>query len=112
MDIQIIAKACHEVNRAFCAAIGDNSQVPWEEAPEWQREATFAMVKFRQENPEAPTSATHDEWADAKIRDGWVYGPVKDAETKTHPCILPFEELPTEQQAKDVLIAAVIKYLS
>jgi len=32
MDItkERIAKVCHEVNRAYCAGIGDNSQVPWE----------------------------------------------------------------------------------
>jgi hypothetical protein len=29
-----IAKVCHETNRAYCETLGDNSQPPWEEAPE------------------------------------------------------------------------------
>ena len=35
MDIEKIAKTCHEVNKVFCEALGDDSQVSWEEAPEW-----------------------------------------------------------------------------
>lgn len=27
-----IAKMAHEVNRAYCQSIGDNSQLPWEDA--------------------------------------------------------------------------------
>lgn len=33
-----IARVCHEVNRAYCQALGDNSQPTWEEAPQWQRQ--------------------------------------------------------------------------
>jgi hypothetical protein len=32
-----IAKVCHEANRAYCQTISDNSQLPWEQAKEWQR---------------------------------------------------------------------------
>src|SRR5438105_262770 len=35
--VEACARAAHEVNRAYCLALGDASQVAWEDAPEWQR---------------------------------------------------------------------------
>ena len=43
-----------------------------------------------------------------KLDDGWKYGPVKDAEKKEHPCLVPFEQLPKEQQAKDYLFRGAV----
>jgi hypothetical protein len=107
-----IAIICHESNRAYCAAIGDNSQLPWGEAPEWQRDSAINGVKFVQENPDAPDSASHDNWMRQKEEEGWVYGEVKDPEAKTHPCMVPFDELPPEQQAKDSLFRSIVKALT
>lgn len=50
----------------------------------------------------------HDSWLAEKARDGWVYGKVKDADAKTHPCIVPFSQLPVEQQIKDALFRATV----
>jgi hypothetical protein len=47
-----------------------------------------------------------------KVADGWVYGPVKDAVKREHPCMVPFTELPREQQAKDFIFRAVVHALS
>lgn len=99
--IEAAAKAAHEANRAHCQAIGDDSQVPWDEAPEWQKESARKGVLFLIANPGAGDSAQHDSWMAAKVADGWVHGEVKDAEAKTHPCLVPFDQLPPEQQAKD-----------
>lgn len=107
-----IAKVCHEVNRVFCKSIGDMSQLPWEEAEQWQRTSAFAGVRFRLENPTSPASAQHDNWMADKIRDGWVYGELKDATAKTHPCLVPYEQLPKEQQTKDALFMAVVSAMS
>ena len=30
----------------------------------------------------------HESWCAAKVRDGWIYGDVKDAEARTHPCLV------------------------
>jgi len=43
---------------------------------------------------------------------GWKYGAVKDADKKEHPCFVPYEELPKEQQAKDHLFKATVSALS
>jgi hypothetical protein len=102
-----IARICHEANRALCECNGDFSQVVWAEAPEWQKDSAKAGVKFRDENPAAPASATHDAWSATKIADGWTYGPEKDASIKQHPCLVPFDQLPPHQRAKDVLFGGI-----
>lgn len=107
--IEAVAAICHEANRAYCASLGDFSQLPWRQAPIWQRGSCVDGVRFRLENPDVPPSASHDNWAREKVRTGWKYGPVKDAELKTHPCLVPFEKLPPEQQFKDVLFGLIVQ---
>lgn len=109
---EVIARVCHEANRAYCAAIGDKSQVPWSEAPEWQKESAINGVQFCLANPAAPPSANHDSWLEEKRRTGWKYGPVKDPGKKEHPCFVPYGELPAEQKAKDALFKAIVAALS
>lgn len=108
MNIEQIAQCAHEINRAYCQALGDNSQLPWAEAPEWQRSSAVNGVKFHMENPEAGPDASHNSWMKQKTEEGWKYGPVKDAEKKEHPCYVPYAELPTEQKAKDYIFRAVV----
>ena len=112
IDFVGIAKVCHEANRALCAGLGDNSQLPWEDAPQWQRDSAVNGVRFNMENPDAPASASHDSWLEEKRVNGWSWGLEKDAELKTHPCYVPYEELPKEQQAKDHLFKATVAALA
>lgn len=103
-----IAMTCHEANRAYCAYLGDDSQKPWADAPDWQRESALKGVEFHLANPDAGDAASHDSWMAQKVADGWVYGETKDEEKKTHPCIVPFDQLPKEQQFKDALFRAIV----
>ncbi len=107
----IIAMVCHAANKAWCEAHEDYSQSPWEEAPLWQRESAVKGVEFRLANPEAPQSAQHEAWMADKVKDGWVYGEVKDAEAKTHPCIVAYEDLPELHKKKDALFQAIVDSL-
>jgi RyR domain. len=54
----------------------------------------------------------HQNWLDQKKKDGWVYGKTKDAEKKTHPCMVPYSDLPKEQQVKDHLFHAIVSILT
>ena len=110
IDNELIAKICHEANRVWCEGHGDDSQLTWDEAPDWQRlSATIGVEGARRGNtPEE----SHESWLTEKARTGWVYGPVKDPVAKTHPCIVPYDELPPEQQAKDHLFTAIVRALA
>lgn len=112
MDVQSIARVCHEANRAYCQSIGDNSQLDWDSAPDWQKHSVENGVRFHLENPNAAPSHSHEEWLKEKQATGWKYGPVKDPEKKEHPCFVPYEELPEEQKKKDALFIAVVHALA
>ena len=111
MEIEQIARVCHEVNAAYCLALGDDSQPRWEVAPQWQRDSAIAGVKFHLES-ERSASASHESWLAQKEADGWTFGPVKDPARKQHPCMVPFDALPREQQAKDFIFRAVVGALA
>lgn len=106
--IEDVAEACHEINRAYCQAIGDNSQPTWADAPKWQKSSAINGVKFHLENPNASPSASHDSWLAQKVAEGWIYGEIKDPEKKTHPCCVPYDDLPKEQKAKDYLFKQTV----
>lgn len=115
MNTAAIARVCHEANRAYCLGLGDDSQLPWEHAPEWQVASAIHGVEFHHKNLalglSVPDSASHDSWLREKKAAGWSYGPVKDADKKQHPCYVPYEDLPLDQRLKDTLFAAVVKSL-
>jgi hypothetical protein len=106
-----IAVACHEANKVWCEANNDFSQKHWYACEGWQQDSAIEGVKFRLANPDAKEDAQHNAWMESKIKDGWVYGEVKDAEKKTHPCLVPFDKLPGFQQKKDRLFCAIVDAL-
>jgi len=111
MKPRVIAQVAHEINRAYCASLGDVSQAAWSDAPEWQRQSAMAGVAMHIANPTATPADSHASWLAEKIAAGWIYGPVKDADKKEHPCCVPYDELPAEQKAKDYLFRAVVHQL-
>ena len=40
-------------------------------------------------------------WAAGRIKERWTYGEVKDAEKKTTPCLVPYDELPESEKEYD-----------
>lgn len=111
MKVLVIARVAHEINRAYCASLGDTSQPAWEDAPEWQQQSAIAGVEMHLANPDATPEQSHESWLAQKVADGWVYGEVKDAEKKEHPCCRPYDELPAEQKSKDYLFRSVVHML-
>lgn len=43
----------------------------------------------------------HEVWAETRIKQGWTYGKQRDDKLKTHPCLVPYEELPEEEREYD-----------
>jgi len=109
--VERIATVAHECNAAYCRTIGDNSQPRWEDAPDWQRSSAADGVRAIAEGRITAPQDSHANWFAHKQREGWRYGPTKNPETKEHPCMVPFAELPPEQQAKDRLFFGVVQAL-
>ena len=43
----------------------------------------------------------HDVWAQNRLDEGWVYGEQRNDTLKTHPCLIPYEELPEVEKEYD-----------
>lgn len=43
----------------------------------------------------------HEVWAAERMAEGWSYGAVRDDALKTHPCLMPYEQLPESEKAYD-----------
>lgn len=103
------ARKCHEVNKAYCEALGDHSQLPWAETDPEIRKSAIMGVTFFLNNTDATPKDMHNSWLVTKGEQGWRYGSVKDVERKLHPCFCEYEHLPLEQRIKDSLFIAVVR---
>lgn len=43
----------------------------------------------------------HEVWAETRIKQGWTYGEQRNDELKTHPCLVPYEDLSEEEKEYD-----------
>ena len=110
--IEQIAQACHQANKTWCEKHGDHSQLDWDHAPEWQRSSVVAGVVAYVKNPDIKPHQSHQSWMDMKLADGWTYGPEKNPELKTHPCIVPYADLSEEQRQKDQIFLGVCSQMA
>lgn len=111
-QIENIAAVCHAANRMYCLTLGDTSQAEWMQAEPWQKQSARMGVHAVMTNPSITPAQLHESWAALKVAEGWVYGEVKDAEAKTHPCLMPYEQLPEVQRRKDALFGAIVRALA
>lgn len=111
-DIMRIAKVAHEVNRVYCQSLGDNSQPAWADAPAWQQDSAINGVTAIVTGNVVAPEGSHLSWYAEKVANGWVYGEVKDPVEKTHPCLVPYDELPRAQRLKDDFFFAVVKAMT
>lgn len=43
----------------------------------------------------------HEVWAESRLRQGWTYGTERNDTLQTHPCLVPYEELPEVEKDYD-----------
>lgn len=110
MNRVLIAQVAHNINQALRAALGETVEV-WDATAPEHKASILAGVDMHVANPDVTPEAAHESWLAQKVAEGWTLGDVKDLEAKTHPCILPYAELPTEQKVKDYLFRAVVHSL-
>lgn len=103
------AMIAHEANRAYCLTIGDSSHLDWRSTPENIRASVISGAQAIADDPSITPEQSHEKWSAYKTAEGWVYGPVKDLAAKTHPCLVPYGELPENDRRKDSLFGAVVR---
>jgi len=107
--VEYAAQYAHEANRAYCESIGDNSQSPWPDASDHTKESARTGIRAIWNGEVRTPEDSHNSWLRFKEADGWHYGPVKDEVRKTHPCFVPYKDLPDDMKIKDYIFHAVAK---
>lgn len=107
--VELAARCAHEANRHYCVSIGDDTQKPWDESPEWQRDSAIKGTLMIHDDRNTTPNQSHEGWLKVKEDEGWKYGPVKDVDKKEHPCFVPYDELPAAQRLKDSIFGGVIR---
>jgi serine phosphatase RsbU (regulator of sigma subunit) len=70
-----------------------------------------ATLHLDEEEIETMARVEHIRWCWDKILNGWFYGKVKDARKKTHPAIIPYEDLSESEKEKDRELVRLIPAL-
>ena len=125
-----IAGVCYEANRALQDVLNDaHVPPPWQVMTPAEREPYVAGVRFALSpgpwwrrllaaiaGRSGPVWRTpreqHDQWMAYKLADGWSYGAKVDELARTHPCLLPYDQVPDTQKAKDKLFQAIVAALA
>ena len=115
---EIIVAACHSAWYAYTVlSVGEPGE-PFVTAPKWQIRSladgiNFWDAKMKELNLDGKAEndvvqilgpLSHMNWSDHKYSEGWSYGPLKDAEHKTHPCLVDYDKLPDLQKKKDEVV--------
>lgn len=108
-----IARVVHAAQRELQIILGDPWPAPpWDEAPDYQvRQATDSVAALLADPGRTPEQ-NHQGWAQRMRAAGWRYGPVKDTRARTHPCLVPFADLPEPEQRKNYLFIAITRALA
>ena len=64
-------------------------------------DSDIALPDELQQLVEQIAKNVHEVWAQSRLSQGWVYGPERSDALKTHPCLVPYEELPEEEKQYD-----------
>lgn len=112
-SVEDVARVCHAANRVIQDVQGDPGievSPPWGVLDPETRQSIIDGVQgvMAGNMPEE----SHANWVRFKTEHGWTLGPVKDLDAKTHPLLIPYDELPEAQKVKDRLFGAIVTALS
>jgi RyR domain-containing protein len=106
-----IAQVCHEATRTLRVVQGDPAPPPpWAVVPIQQAEATVEGVEHIQRG--VSPDELHEAWTEKLRADGWTHGTVFATDIKTHPHLVPYDELPVSEHDRDEMFTAIVDALS
>ena len=83
----------------------------WEEMDDNHQQLAANAVKEIYSNPLKSAEEYQNLWMKLKIEDGWSLGNF-DLDKKLHPSLLPFNELPESEIAKDLIWQSLTSVLA
>lgn len=104
-----LAEQAHEANRVLCLSNGDASQVLWADTDKETKVSAIKGVLRILQDDSTTHEASHASWMENKLANGWTYGENKDEAAKTHPCLVPYDQLPLHEQLKDNLFVTIVE---
>lgn len=108
VDVELVARVCHEANRVLQIHAGEVPISHAFDSASQDQKSSAAIGVHHALNGQTPEEL-HISWCETKEAQGWVYGPVKDEVEKTHPCLVPYSELPLNQKIKDHMFSAIVE---
>lgn len=106
-----IARVAHAALRAWQIEHGDaHPSRCWEETSEHARRITLEGVRgfLAGDTPRD----SHARWVANKQADGWTYGPCKDSDAKTHPCMVAYDDLMEHERVKDGIMYGIVQAMA
>lgn len=105
--IELAARTAHTMNNEYRKALDETPKPAWDECPDELKRSVRSGVEgiLAGNTPEA----SHEGWLTFKAQHGWTYGEVEDPIKKTHPCFLPYDQLPPSQRLKDTIFHSVVR---
>lgn len=107
-----IARICHSANLTYSRENGEGEQKRWGRISEGEQNSVIDGVKYFIEMGRPTPQQMHANWLRFKTSENWKYGIMKNAITKEHPCMVPYEDLPADQRLKDELFSAIVRVLT
>jgi hypothetical protein len=104
-----IAKATHDIVRAFQKGSQQTFSPIWENTNDEEKQDMICNVFLVRGDPYITPKEIHAEWLKKKKEDGWVYAGNKITRLKRHPCLLNWNMIGREEQAKYFIISTIIK---
>ena len=96
-----LSEEFRESNRAQARSIGEKLNVVGL-AFDAGESSAVTVEEFDAETVLLLAENEHIRWMQEKLANGWVYAPVRDNGKKHHPLLVPYEQLPPEEQQKDI----------
>ena len=77
---------------------------PWHQREEpFKAQFVETIARICVDGYETTPEAEHASWMRAYEAMGWVWGPVRDRATKTHPGLVPYNDLSLAEREKDAV---------
>lgn len=108
--IHEIGRVAHEAMCGVRMGFGRGDCPPWSDTSPAERSQAAHMVVTIMRRPNLDSAALHQDYVNDMIAKGWSLGEL-DVEAKRSPLLVPFDQLPVEQQVEDQVFRAVVMAL-